>query len=79
MGKPLTIQEEDDDRIEALKAKLGAKSKIDVVRQALALLESELDLSERVHRWKRAVKQVKRTSSSVNREFQTHSRIKRAD
>lgn len=79
MGKPLTIQEEDDDRIESLKVKLGAKSKIDVIRQALSLLEAELNHAERVHRWKKAVKQVQASSAETNKEFQKFSRIKRAD
>lgn len=79
MGKPLTIQEEDDERIEILKAKLNAKSKIDVIRQALTVLEEEIQYNERIARWGRAVQQVKRTSSKVNREFQAHSRLKRAE
>ena len=48
MGKPLMIQPDDDNRIESLKEKTGAKSKVDVVRAALSLLEEDIKRSERV-------------------------------
>ena len=58
MGKPLMIQPEDDNRIESLKEKTGARSKVDVVRAALTLLEEDVKRSERVKRWERAAKVV---------------------
>ena len=38
MGKPLMLQEADAERIETRKKRLGARTKIDVVRSALDLL-----------------------------------------
>lgn len=77
MGMPLTIQIRDNERIEQLKKKLGAKSKIEVLRLALQSLEADLARTERLERLKKAVQSVKKTSAEVNREFQTHSLLKR--
>lgn len=77
MGKPLMIQEEDDRKIELLKEKTHAKTKIDVVRAGLALLEQETDRRLRVENWKRAAKVVSANSAAINREFQRLSRFKR--
>ena len=43
MGKPLMLQEADADRIETLKKRLGARTKIQVVRSALDLLERDAE------------------------------------
>ena len=51
MGKPLMLQEADADRIETLKKRLGARTKIQVVRSALDLLERDAERAERVARW----------------------------
>lgn len=77
MGKPLTIQEEDDRQIEELKKKTGAQTKIAVLRMALALLEKEVERQGRVKRWHKAVKMVANESAEVNAEFRQNSRIKR--
>ena len=77
MGKPLMIQPEDDNRIESLKEKTGAKSKVDVVRAALALLEEDVRRSERVKRWERAAKVVGKSGLDVLKEFQTPERFKK--
>ena len=77
MGKPLTIQLEDDERIEAFKDSLGARTKIEVIRRALDALGRELEKVVRVARWKHAVGMVRKESSRVNREFQKHSLIKK--
>ena len=77
MGKPLTIQEDDDELIERLKERAGLDTKIAVVRMALALLEEELKQRGRSERWRRAAAAVSRTSKKVNIEFQRQSRIKR--
>ena len=77
MGKPLTIQEEDDRQIEALKKKTGAQTKIAVLRMALALLEQEVERQGRVKRWEKAVKLAAPESAEVNAEFRRHSRLKR--
>jgi len=54
MGKPLMLQEADADRIETLKKRLGARTKIQVVRSALDLLERDAERAERVVRWRKA-------------------------
>lgn len=77
MGKPLMIQEADEKKIEQLKEVLGAKTKIEVVRAGLILLERQTERNLRVERWRRAAKLVSETSAEVKREFQAHSRIKR--
>src|SRR5687768_1465882 len=58
MGKPLMLQEADAERIETLKKRLGARTKIDVVRSALDLLERDAEKRDRVARWKQAAKMV---------------------
>lgn len=77
MGKPLMIQPEDDNRIESLKEKTGARSKVDVVRAALTLLEEDVKRSERVKRWERAAKVVGKSGLDVLKEFQTPERFKK--
>ena len=76
MGKPLMIQPEDDNRIESLKEQTGARSKVDVVRAALTLLEEDVKRSERVKRWERAAKVVGKSGLDVLKEFQTKERFK---
>ncbi len=71
MGIPLTIQPDDDSKIRSLQARLSVKTKIQVVRAGLALLEQEAERRERVEKWKRAVKAVKASSAETNREFAT--------
>ena len=77
MGKPLMIQEHDNERIERLKKRLGAKTKLDVLRSALDLLESEAERADRVKQWKRAVGRIGNTSGRVLKDFQPHSRLRR--
>ena len=76
MGKPLMMQPEDDNRIEVLKKKTGAKSKVDVVRTALALLEADVKRAERVKRWEKAAKVIGSSGLEVLKEFQTPERFK---
>ena len=78
MGKPLTIQDEDDRRIEELKNKIGAPTKIAVVRAGLDLLERETERRDRVERWRKAARVAAPTSRRVNAEFRRNSRLKRA-
>jgi Arc/MetJ-type ribon-helix-helix transcriptional regulator len=75
MGKPLMIQPEDDHRIEELKEKTGAKSKVDVVRAALSLLEEDVRKAERIKRWERAAKVVGKSGLEDLKDFQTSSRF----
>lgn len=79
MGKLLMLQEADAERIETLKKRLGARTKIDVVRSALDLLERDAEKADRVMRWRRSVKMVAAESRKVSREFQRHSRLGRLD
>ena len=79
MGRPLMLQEADAERIEVLKKRMGARTKIDVVRLALDLLEHDAERTERVRRWQRAVPLVAPESRAVARAFRTHSRLKRLD
>jgi hypothetical protein len=79
MGKPLMLQEADAERIEILKKRLGARTKIQVVRSALDLLERDAERVERAARWRKAVKLVAPESRRVLRQFQRHSRLRRLD
>jgi hypothetical protein len=77
MGRALMLQEVDAERIENLKKRLGARTKIDVVRSALDLLERDAERAERSARWRKAVEVAAPESQRVSREFQRHSRLKR--
>ena len=77
MGKPLMLREDDDIRIEMLKQRTGARTKIDVVRSALDLLEGEVERAERVAKWQQVVRRVKGESRRVMRDFQPGSRLRR--
>ena len=79
MGKPLMLQEADAERIETLKKRLGARTKIDVVRSALDLLERDTEKTERVARWRKAARMVATESRKVSGEFRRHSRLGRLD
>jgi len=76
MGIPLMIQEADNRRIESLKKDFGIHKKIDVIRAALDLLETEAQHRKKVARWKQAAKLVAKSSHEINKEFQSHSRMK---
>jgi hypothetical protein len=73
MGKPLTIQIEDDQRLASLKKTLGVPTKIEVLRRALDTLEEKLNRQKKLKQWKRAVQVVSKQSTEVNQEFQKHS------
>jgi hypothetical protein len=77
MGKPLMLQEADADRNESLKKRLGARTKIEVVRSALDLLERDAERVERVPKWRKAVGVVACESRAVLRDFRPHSRLDR--
>ena len=77
MGKPLMIQIEDAARIEKLKEKMGAKTKIDVVRMALRLLEADVSRAERIKKWEKAAKLIGTSGLDILREFQTTDRFKK--
>lgn len=75
MGKPLMIQEEDNEKIEVLKERMGAKTKIEVLRSALTLLEEKVSREDRIKRWKKAALAVGLSDMEVLREFQTKKRF----
>lgn len=77
MAKPLMIQEKDDQIIKELKKRLGAKTKIEVVRSALNLLGDKTLRDERIARWKNVASRVSKSSKDVLKEFQPNSRLKR--
>lgn len=77
MGKPLMIQSQDNDKIEELKAKLGVKTKIEVLRSALVLLEEKLSKEARVKRWQSASRIVGNSSMDILKEFQTAQRFEK--
>jgi hypothetical protein len=79
VGKPLMLREDDDRRIERLKRRLGAPSKVQVVRSALVLLEVQADREEKIARWRKLVPLLAESSAEVNRDFQPHSRLRRDD
>ena len=79
MGKPLMLQEDDVIRIEALKQRLGAPTKVDVVRSGLDLLERAVDREERVARWRQAAPRVAEGSRKALQDFRHHSLLKRPD
>ena len=75
MGKPMMIQEEDDKRIERLKKKLNSKTKVDVLRSALSLLENHFMEMEREELLTKAVKAVIEDQSADDFEFQKNKKI----
>lgn len=77
MGKPLMLQEADAERIESLKKRLRARTKIEVVRSALDLLERDAERAERVAKWRRVAGVVVRESRAALRDFRPHSRLRR--
>jgi len=78
MGKPLMLQEQDDRRIEELKLRLRARTKVDVVRAGLDLLEREAERRARIVRWRRAARAAAASSREVNAEFRPTSRLKKS-
>lgn len=58
MSALLKIKDEDNKRIQKLQKLLGRDSKIDVVRDALMLLEEKIDRDKKIEKWKRAAKLV---------------------
>lgn len=79
MGKPLMLQEADNARIESLKKRLHARTKIEVVRSALDLLERDAERAERVAKWHKAVGVAARESRTALRDFHRGSRLRKLD
>ena len=79
MAKPMMLQDKDDQKIEKLKKQMGAQTKIEVVREALKLLEKRIERHAQVIQWKKAARLVAAESYKVLVEFQPHSRLKKND
>jgi hypothetical protein len=78
MGNTLMLQEADAERIEALKKRRGARTKIEVVRLALDVLERDTERAQVVRR-RNAARMVAVESRKVSHEFGRHSRLGRLD
>lgn len=77
MGIPFTIQTADNERLVQLKSLVKAKSKVEVLRRALDLLEEEVAKQKRLKQWKSAAKRVGAQSARVHRDFQKYSLLKK--
>lgn len=75
MSKLLKIQESDESKILYLKEKSGAKSKTEVLRAALILLEKEILKKERLSRLRAAAEVVGSSSMSVFKDFNNSKRF----
>ena len=75
MGKPLMLRDEDDRRIERLKRRLRAPTKIDVVRSGLDLLERAAERQERIERWRRAARLARDSSAEFQRQVRRSVRF----
>ena len=71
------LQEADDRRIEALKKRLRARTKVEVVRTALELLERDVERSARVARWRRAAALAIGESRATLDDFRAGRRLKK--
>ena len=76
MGKPLMIQEEDNDQIEFLKEKIKAKTKIDVLRTALNLLAEKIEKEEQQKQWEKAVHAVGNSGMETLKDFKITNRFR---
>jgi hypothetical protein len=76
MGKPLMIQLDDDIRIEKIKNITGAKSKVDVIRAGLTLLEENIKRSEKIKRWEKAAKIIGQSGLEELNDFNYSGRFK---
>ena len=77
MGRPLMIQDDDDRRIEDLKQRIGVRTKVDVLRAGLALLERDAARRARVAGWRQAARAAAASSREVNAEFRRHARLRK--
>lgn len=77
MAKPMMLQDADDTTIQKLKILMGARTKIEVVRQALRLLAQRIDHQKKIAQWKKAARMASSASYKVLQEFQPYSRLKK--
>lgn len=70
------IQAHDDELIEELKKKMGAPTKVDVVRRALRLLEADVEREGQIAKWRKAVALVSDTHLKEGRQYNYKGRFK---
>jgi hypothetical protein len=56
MSALLKIKDEDNQRIEKLRQQLGKETKVDVVREALMLLEEKIEREQKIERYRKAAR-----------------------
>ncbi len=69
MSALLKIKDEDNERIEKLQRILAKDSKVDVVREALMLLEEKVDREKKIEKWKKAAQLAAKSSAVINKEL----------
>lgn len=68
MGKSLMMKKEDHKKIESLMKLTGLKSKVDVIRTALSLLENDVSRKARVNRLKKSASIIGRSENKSRTE-----------
>ena len=71
------LRNEDSLRIARLKHRLHAKSKAEVIRRGIELVEKEIERRDRIARWRRAAQLVAHRDLDTLRDFRTHSLLLR--
>lgn len=78
MSKPMMLQDTDDQLISELQKRVKAKTKIEVVRKALKLLEEKADREIKIKQWHRAARLAAPSSYETLKAFQPYSRLKKS-
>lgn len=79
MSALLKIKDEDNQRIEKLQRLLAKDSKVDVIREALVLLEEKIEREKKIEKWKRAAALAAKSSAEVNKDFREAFKRKNED
>lgn len=79
MSALLKIKDEDNERIEKLRHILAKETKVDVVREALMLLEEKVEREKKIERYRKAAKLAAKSSAKVNKDFSSLARKKYED
>lgn len=79
MSALLKIKDEDNERIEKLQKILAKESKVEVVREALMLLEEKIHREKKIEKWKKAARLAAKSSAEINKEFREGFQIKYED
>lgn len=69
MSALLKIKDEDNKRIEKLQKLLAKESKVEVVREALVLLEEKIEREKKLKRYMKAAQLAAASSAEINKEF----------